>query len=83
MHIKAPWTPEQVEQLNKWQEAGYVHPFTCGNDDCTRSNGKELVATIDGWTCPSCSYKQDWAHDFMADPEMLEKASPQNFLNGR
>jgi hypothetical protein len=57
--MMAPWTQEQVDKLNKWQNAGLFHPFTCGN-------GHTLVATKDGWICPSCpEYHQDWAHDFM------------------
>jgi len=28
-----------------------------------------LVATENGWVCPVCDYKQNWAHAPMADPE--------------
>ena len=28
----APWTPEQVEALNRYQTESGWHPFTCGND---------------------------------------------------
>ena len=67
--IRAPWTPEQVYNLNKFQENGRMHPFTCGSGNRTeashsRSDGV-LVATINGWICPYCEYKQDWAHEFM------------------
>ena len=60
---KAPWNESQVNSLNGWQQAGVMHPFTCGN--CRN----DLVATPAGWTCPTegCGYKQDWAHTFMAD----------------
>lgn len=61
--VRAPFTPEQVERLNKWQQCGVVHPFTCGNPDCR----SDLVATPDGWKCPNCNYIQDWAHAFMAN----------------
>jgi hypothetical protein len=30
--IKTPFTPEQVETLNKYQNEGRFHPFTCKND---------------------------------------------------
>lgn len=62
---------DQVEQLNKTQVAGRIHPFTCPN----RSDGEHrvfnsdlgaLVATRRGWICPWCDYTQDWAHEFMA-----------------
>lgn len=62
--IEKPFTPEQVEALNKYQEEGRFHPFTCGND----SRHRNLVATTDGWKCLDCGYTQDWAHGFMAQP---------------
>jgi hypothetical protein len=74
--IKAPWTAEQVVKLNEFQNAGYVHPFTCPNRDEGHGefNGDKgaLVATVRGWICPFCDYAQDWAHDGMdkgAPPE--------------
>jgi hypothetical protein len=63
--IEAPWTDEQVANLNRWQKAGDVHPFTCPNH---HKGDRDLVATNDGWQCPSCPYTQTWAH-----PMMLEK----------
>lgn len=72
----APWTPEQVVALNKWQDSGKVHPFTCGGermDDAHRAyqaqvggDFGQLVAAADGWFCPVCGYRQNWAHAFMA-----------------
>lgn len=64
MTLKAPWTPEQVDALNAYQQLGYVHEFTCGND---HEADDMLMATADGWHCPSCGYKQDWCHEWMAD----------------
>lgn len=61
---RAPWTAEQVEALNEYQRLGYAHEFTCGND---HDGDRVLVATRDGWRCPSCDYTQDWAHEGMAD----------------
>lgn len=72
--IYAPFTPEQVRNLNVYQRSGMFHPFTCGN----RSDHPEdeidkgcLVATIHGWICPICwdgtkEDMQDWAVPFMA-----------------
>ena len=57
--MKAPFTPQQVEALNKYQNCGIWHPFTCGN--CRNV----LTATEKGWICSQCDYTQDWAHDFM------------------
>lgn len=74
-HIKVPFTPEQVEALNRWQNTPWVHPFTCGNDRGDDAHVAyqiehggdlgQLVATPEGWKCPVCGYSQDWAHDFM------------------
>lgn len=58
--ISAPFTEEQVQQLNYYQKYGKLHPFTCPTRSTT------LVADVTGWTCPCCDYTQDWAHDFMA-----------------
>lgn len=55
--IEAPFTLRQVELLNKYQENSAFHPYTCGND-----SNHILVADIDGWRCPECDYKQNWAH---------------------
>ncbi len=67
--IKAPFTPEQVAALNRWQQNENGHPFTCANgrDEKHLDGEGVLVATQEGWVCPYCDYKQDWAHDFMAE----------------
>lgn len=70
--LKAPFNDDQVEKLNKYQEHGFFHPFTCcsaGTEEkCERRNGKGegiLIATNEGWVCPCGEYKQNWAHTFM------------------
>lgn len=64
----APWVDAEVESLNAFQNAGVMHPFTCGND----SRHEVLHATAGGWECPSCDYRQDWAHEWMADGSWRE-----------
>ena len=62
------FTPDEVNSLNEYQRAGVMHPFTCGGDrtDEKHLDGEGiLVATEDGWNCPYCDYKQDWAHEFI------------------
>jgi len=59
-----PWTPEQVDALNRWQSCGWVHPFTCGS--C--GGLAQLHATVRGWICPYCDYTQEWAHEVMFGP---------------
>jgi hypothetical protein len=76
--IKAPWTDEQVATLNAYQKPpSMYHPFTCGSLDHPRieevpfgefEKGRTLIATNNGWHCPTCPYVQDWAWDFMFTP---------------
>lgn len=65
--IKAPWTKEQVEALNRYQKNKYFHPYTCGNDHGFLNSERTLVATEDGWICPKCDYTQDWALSMSID----------------
>lgn len=67
--IRAPFTPDQVEQLNRYQNFGFVHEFTCANN---HEGNRVLIASAEGWKCPSCDYTQNWAHAFMADKEELD-----------
>lgn len=62
--IYPPWDTATVDALNRWQQRGDVHPFTCNN------GGAVLIASSDGWHCPLCAYRQGWAWALMA------KASP-------
>jgi hypothetical protein len=57
--IEAPWTDHQVENLNRWQRCDHVHPFTCVNH---HQGSRVLIAQNDGWHCPTCEYRQTWAH---------------------
>lgn len=79
--IRPPWTRKQVDALNRYQIQGNAHPFTCPNrGDDAHESGKtidgsgltvalpyrgNLIATADGWVCPCCTYRQDWAHAAM------------------
>ena len=72
--IKTPFSSEQVKNLNKFQESGEFHPFTCDRsfEECEvnkvpRDFSKDgiLIATEKGWVCPCGRYTQDWAHGFM------------------
>lgn len=66
--ITAPFTDRQVAELNRYQVADIMHPFTCPQQD-DEHNEVVLMATTDGWHCPvrTCEYRQNWAHAFMAD----------------
>jgi hypothetical protein len=75
--IMAPFSREQVINLNNFQTKSGMHPFTCGGDrgdeahqayaDTWGGEPGQLVAYLSGWKCPVCDYRQDWAHGFMAD----------------
>lgn len=68
--IFAPFTEEQVINLNKFQKNPRFHPFTCGvnRKDPKHLDGEGvLIATKKGWICPYCSYLQDWAISWMAE----------------
>jgi hypothetical protein len=71
--VRAPFTPQQVEALTRFQTGGWWHPFTCGRRNDHRHDEGVLVATVEGWVCPAqeCHYVQDWAHWFMADEEFI------------
>lgn len=81
--VRAPFTAEQVEALNRYQQCKIMHPFTCGHcrdadehyldGEWITPDEHLLVATEAGWTCPTCDYTQDWAHDFMADGAWIER----------
>lgn len=66
------FSPNQVRNLEEFQRARVMHPFTCPNrsDEAHHGSG-ELVATVRGWICQYCDYTQDWAHDFMMNGEAV------------
>lgn len=68
-NIYAPFTDEQVKNLNEFQAAGYIHPYTCGND---HDGDRILIATNAGWICPSCNYTQNYCSSYMADGTALK-----------
>ncbi len=66
------WTDEEVERLNKRQQDGSKHPYTCpGYHSDFQSllyggtvfdTSRILTATNYGWVCDICNYRQLWAH---------------------
>lgn len=71
-NIEAPFTQEQVDCINRFQQSSQFHPFTCCGDDipeCQRSSGENqgiLIANTDGLICPCSKYKQDWVTEYMS-----------------
>ncbi len=78
--VHAPWTQEQVDALNRYQQEGKFHPFTCGSGRRTDEHHLDgegiLVATPQGWKCPYCDYKQDWALEFQVNYEGTKENTP-------
>lgn len=64
--IIAPWTEQQVRDLNDWQAGNRLELVVCGAEHHLGWLPK-LVATESGWVCPEveCNYQQDWAYLFM------------------
>lgn len=59
--LKAPWTKEQVENINSYQTSGFFHPYTC--DFCR----EVLIAEEEGWVCVCGKHKQDWCCAWTAE----------------
>jgi hypothetical protein len=91
--IEAPFDESQVAWLNQAQthtgKGMPIHPFTCAS----RSDGQHgeeggdlgvLIATTQGWVCPHCDYRQDWAQSAMfIAPRPAEVAGPLAAFFGR
>lgn len=72
--IIVPWSQEQVQILNRQQRDYRFHGYTCpnqGNSNHPTAGFANiafslshflLIATIEGWRCPTCDYTQNWAH---------------------
>lgn len=75
--IRAPWTQDIADALNRYQRGGRYHPFTCGSGNRTDAfhaaavanyglyDAGQLHAVLNGWICHACDYTQDWAFTFM------------------
>lgn len=50
----------KIDRIRAWQNAGYVHPLTCGvsslheNLDPVEKDGNVILR------CPTCGYEQTW-----------------------
>ena len=77
------WSQEQVDALNKMQQSRVTHPYTCPNRVSPEHKpGRRdlglLVATTEGWVCPECGYRQEWAHNssLTLAMQMQEEGNP-------
>ena len=82
--LHAPFTEEQVENLNLYQISGVFHPFTSWGEVHSGKPGRTmLIATQQQWVCPdkNCDYTQDWVHSSMTNRSLIEHSYRMN--NGR
>jgi hypothetical protein len=70
----APFTLAEVATLNEFQNSDVWEAVTCPNPEC----GRELVATEAGWTCPACSFTQNWAFAWMTDGSWRDDGTISN-----
>lgn len=63
------FTSDQIESFNAYQQSGVFHPFTCGTKEkhSSPADDEVLVANEDNLSCPSCDFRQFWAHDWMVN----------------
>ena len=67
--VRAPFTPETVAKLLRWQCAGTVHEATCPND---HASNRVLAVSSSGMRCRSCGYLQTFAPRVMlSEPPKL------------
>ncbi|MFF5181430.1 hypothetical protein ACFY2Q_25660 [Micromonospora sp. NPDC000316] len=80
--VYAPFAPEQVALLRRWQAASVSEHMRCPRHGNVLRESSELVPGERGWTCvfrtpdyPGliCSYTADWAYAGMLDEESVKK----------
>lgn len=74
------WTDEQVAALNRHQERGDVHPYTCPGDHPHCEAQRTLKATPEGWVCACGEYRQTWAHGILPPAAAQEPPKPEQIL---
>lgn len=68
--LRTPWTDEQVQKLNEYQQNHNFHPYTCGE-------GKNLIATAQGWVGEiNGPVLQTWAFTDSLNPGFIHKKCP-------
>jgi hypothetical protein len=77
----APWTPEEVRNLEAWQASPRFHPYTCtycrDADGYPLQDEHRLVPTTNGWRCPTCNMRQNWCYRPMLDGPPPLPPSPE------
>lgn len=82
--VKAPFTDEQLKNINDWQNCGLAPPLKCGGSAYCQRKGKHpriLFPTQDGLVCSCCIYKQDWVPEMVANFD-IELAKSSSAMKG-
>jgi hypothetical protein len=78
--VHAPFTPEQVALLRRWQAAPTAAHMRCPRHGDVQRKRSELVPSANGWHCAfrtpdypdlACSYTVDWAYAGMLDENSI------------
>ena len=75
---------EIIKRVNSWQNAGFVHPLTCGNSSKHDNlypdieNGKVILR------CPNCKYTQSNIPPSILEiePELMEEEKQKLISKG-
>ncbi len=60
MNKPTPYTPAAAAAITAWQNAGYVHPLTCGTDSGHANLVPEEAGGMLVLLCPTCGYQQSY-----------------------
>lgn len=75
MKTEAPFTEEQISNINAWQKSGFVHQLTCPEND-KHPHGEKMFAIEIGMFCPECDgLQQEWVPTLVADGTGLASAN--------
>ncbi|MBO3272149.1 hypothetical protein [Hymenobacter defluvii] len=90
--LHAPWSPEQVQLINAYQQSGSPLRLLCPHRSdavgdtlfqalAPRTNKGLLHATAAGLRCSYCQHVQEWCWAFMTKPEppVVESAGFSSF----
>ena len=75
----APWTDQEVNNINDFQRSNWFHGFTCPS--LAHTSHVDLIAGNDALHCsdPHCDYTQTWVHEFMASGEWRNRSPLKGF----
>lgn len=79
--VYAPFTPDQVALLRRWQATSIAEHMRCPHHGNVRRESSDLVPGESGWSCTFwtpdypdlvCSYTVGWAYEGMLDEDSIQ-----------